>query len=63
MVESAQDPMTCILDEDRLKDPYGDRMVPASELPLPPQRPLSLERGFIEGEKINTALINLYLFQ
>jgi len=53
MVESvAEDELKGIVEADRLTDPLGDRVVPVSELPLPPQRTLSLERGFPDKDGI-----------
>ena len=64
MVESTvQDELKGVVDADRLKDPLGDRVVPASELPLPPQRLLSLERGFPNKSEIpNLDLITQYMY-
>ena len=60
MVEQLQS----VTDDDRLKDPLGDRVLPTSVLPLPPQRPLSWERGFPDDSGVpNTSLIAQYMHQ
>ena len=65
MVEATvQDELKGVVDADRLKDSLGDRVVPVSELPLPPQRLLSLERGFPDKDAApNLDLITQYMYQ
>ena len=65
MVEASEntDELKGIIDADRLKDPLGDRVVPIDKLPLPPQRLLSIERGFPERDGApNFDLIKDYMY-
>ena len=65
MVEATvQDELKGVVDADRLTDPLGDRVVPASELPMPPQRLLTVERGIPDkNEPPNLDLITQYMYQ
>ena len=53
-----------ILDEERLKDPCHDRVVPIDKCPLPPQRELTVKRVYeSENEKPDYELISDYLYE
>ena len=65
MVEASAntDELKGIIDADRLTDPLGDRVVPIDKLPLPPQRLLTVERGFPEKNGApNFDLIKEYMY-
>ena len=62
MVESAQN--IWILPEEQLKDPLGDRKVPADKLPLPPAVALSKARAFHKDPNVpDHDLIREYIFK